>query len=198
MATRNIIPNGDSEGNFGAQLKRWLKGWFVDIHVSGSLTDGTDSVTINDLANPTGGGDMLKATYDPTNINGSAFDKANEVGIEQITGTILAAPQLTATADDYNPTGFATSNMVCVDIDANNREITGLAAPAAGVNRIVHLCNVNTSGFDLKFKNNNAGSSAVNRLLMRDNFDKAIKPNETAAFWYDHSVSRWRPYNRIG
>ena len=59
MATRNIVPNNDSEGNIGAAIKRWIKGWFVDVYVSGSITDGTDSVTVNQLANPTGGGDLL-------------------------------------------------------------------------------------------------------------------------------------------
>jgi len=59
MSTRNIVPNNDSEGNIGTSLKKWIKGWFVDVYVSGSITDGTDSVTVNQLANPTGGGDLL-------------------------------------------------------------------------------------------------------------------------------------------
>lgn len=382
MATRNIIPNGDGEGNFGSVIKRWIKGWFVDVYVSGSLTDGTDSVTINDLANPPGGGDMLKATYDPTSvnadafdmdemsegvtnkiltaaerttignqtgtntgdqdlsglalksnvleldnvsvftpdadyepatkkyvddnsggggdmlkatydptnvnadafdmdemvegvtnkilttaerttisnqsgtntgdevdatesikgiveratdaevaagtdttryitskqladnlpsgggdmlksvydptgINGSAFDKANEIGIEQITGTILTPPILNADQDDYEPTGFATTNMIRQDINGD-RVITGFAAPSAGVNRILYICNIATGNDHIKFKNNDSSSAAANRLLMRDNAEKQLRENETAAFWYDHTSQRWRPYGRIG
>ena len=382
MATRNIIPNGDGEGNFGSVIKRWIKGWFVDVYVSGSLTDGTDSVTINDLANPPGGGDMLKATYDPTSvnadafdmdemsegvtnkiltaaerttignqtgtntgdqdlsglalksnvleldnvsvftpdadyepatkkyvddnsggggdmlkatydptnvnadafdmdemvegvtnkilttaerttisnqsgtntgdevdatesikgiveratdaevaagtdttryitskqladnlpsgggdmlksvydptgINGSAFDKANEIGIEQITGTILTPPILNADQDDYEPTGFATTNIIRQDINGD-RVITGFAAPSAGVNRILYICNIATGNDHIKFKNNDSSSAAANRLLMRDNAEKQLRENETAAFWYDHTSQRWRPYGRIG
>ena len=49
MATRNIVPNNDSEGNIGAVIKKWIKGWFVDVYVSGSITDGTDSVTVSEI-----------------------------------------------------------------------------------------------------------------------------------------------------
>ena len=61
---------------------------------------------------------------------------------------IITPPELTATADDYEPTEglivFSTSNVTMVRqrIDSNNREITGLVAPAAGVNRIVYINNL--------------------------------------------------------
>jgi len=99
--------------------------------------------------------------------------------------------------DDYNPTGFSTCNMMRQDVNGN-RVITGFQAPAPGVNRVFGINCI--SGSDtIKFKNNDAGSSASNRLLLRDNSgDKTIKENETAIFWYDHTSARWRPYNRIG
>jgi len=143
-------------------------------------------------------GDMLKATYDPTNKQVDVYDKANEIGVEQITGTIITPPTLTATADDYNPTGFATTNMIRQDIDANQRQITGFPAPAAGVNRVIRINNINTGGFDLRLMHNNAGSLAANRILLRDDNDKDIKPNETGALWYDHTSLRWRAYTRVG
>lgn len=52
MATRNIVPNDDQEGWLGRVAKRWLKGWFVDLYVSGVITDGTDTITVGDLVNP--------------------------------------------------------------------------------------------------------------------------------------------------
>lgn len=119
---------------------------------------------------------------------------------------IITPPELTATADDYDPTEglivFSTSNVTMVRqrIDANNREITGLVAPAAGVNRIVYINNLWVSGGtdDIKFMENDSGSTAANRFLLRDNADKSIKPNETAGFWYDHTSARWRPITRVG
>lgn len=155
--------------------------------------------TIAYLSDITGGsGDMLAATYDPTGIGADAFDKANEIGIEQVTGAIITPPTLTGNVNDYNPTDFATSNMIRQDIDANNRQITGFVAPSAGVDRIIYICNINAGTDDIKFMDNDPGSVAANRILLRDSGDKALKANETAAFWYDHTSLRWRPYNRIG
>jgi len=157
-------------------------------------SSGTDTI----LSGGGGGGDMLAATYDPTGQANDVYDYANALGITQITGTIITPATLTATTDDYSPTGFATCNMIRQDIDANNRQITGFVAPAAGISRIIRINNINTGGFDLRFQNNDAGSAVANRLLLRDDANKAIKPNETAIFWYDHTSSRWRAYNRIG
>ena len=131
-------------------------------------------------------------------INLDVYNKANETGIEQITGPIITPPTLTATANNYNPTGFSTANMIRQDINANNRAVSGFLAPPAGVNRIIKMNNLSNSGFDIRFLNEDSGSVAANRILLRDNTNKSIKPNETAAFWYDHTSSRWKPYNRVG
>jgi hypothetical protein len=49
MATRNIVPRNNEEGNIGTAIKNWLKGWFKDIFISGVLTDGVNSVTLSQL-----------------------------------------------------------------------------------------------------------------------------------------------------
>jgi hypothetical protein len=53
MATRNIVPRANEEGNIGTSLKNWLKGWFKDLFISGNLTDGEDSVAVSDLSEVT-------------------------------------------------------------------------------------------------------------------------------------------------
>jgi hypothetical protein len=88
--------------------------------------------------------------------------------------------------------------MIRVDVNANNRAITGITAPSAGINRVLAVKNINTASNDLRFSHNNAGSLAANRFLCRDNNNKSIKPNETALWFYDHVQSRWTPLNRIG
>lgn len=72
MATPDINPRNDAEGNLGSLIRRWLKGFFVDIHVSGVLTDGTDSVNINTLANPTVYGTNLNRFISASETNTSA------------------------------------------------------------------------------------------------------------------------------
>lgn len=121
---------------------------------------------------------------------------------------IITPPELTSDiqGDDYDPTEglivFSTSNVTMIRqrIDANNREISGLVAPAAGVNRVIYINNLWVSGGtdDIKFMHNNVASVAANRFMLRDNGDKTIKPNETGGFWYDHTSSRWRPITRVG
>ena len=121
----------------------------------------------------------------------------NALETATLDGSIITPAQLLADQDDYNPTGFSTCQMIRQDINGN-RVITGFVAPAAGVDRIFAITNL--SGSDrIKFKNNDSSSAAANRLLIRDNAgDKEIHEQETAIFWYDHTSSRWRPYNRIG
>lgn len=144
-----------------------------------------------------GGGDMLASIYDPSNLQLDVYDKANETGIEQITGGIITPPTLTVTTNDYNPTGFATANMIRQNINANSRQLTGLLAPAAGINRVVFINNINSSSLDLRLVHNSALSSAANRFLLRDGAGRSLKPNQTAAFWYDHISQRWRSFNRV-
>ena len=129
--------------------------------------------------------------------SGGSVDRADLIGLNQITDGIITPAQLNSDQDDYNPTGFSTCNLIRQDINGD-RVITGFVAPASGVNRI--FCISNLSGSDnIKFKNNDSGSTAANRLLLRDNGpDKSIKENEIAIFWYDHTSARWRPYSRIG
>ena len=68
MATRDIVPNNNNEGNLGTTLKRWLKGWFADIFVSGNITDGVNSVTVADLVG--------SFTADNSNSTSGVFDGA--------------------------------------------------------------------------------------------------------------------------
>jgi hypothetical protein len=73
MPTRNIVPNNDNEGNIGSALKRWIKGWFADLFVSGTITDGIDSVTVNQLA----GAISTSAVFTPT-INGTTMKEVSQ------------------------------------------------------------------------------------------------------------------------
>ena len=170
----------------------------ITIAQANTTTNGYLSSTDWNTFNNKGNGDMLASIYDPTGQADDVYDYANALGITQVTGSIITAPTLTGNVNDWNPTGFATANMIRVDLDSNNRQITGMIAPSAGVNRIVRINNLNTGSNDIKYMENDSGSVAANRFLLRDNADKSSKPNETAAFWYDHTSSRWRPLNRVG
>ncbi|WP_417821349.1 peptidase G2 autoproteolytic cleavage domain-containing protein [Terasakiella sp.] len=40
MATKNIVPRANGEGSIGTSVKRWFKGWFNTLDVSGNVTLG--------------------------------------------------------------------------------------------------------------------------------------------------------------
>ncbi|GGF71172.1 hypothetical protein GCM10011332_26450 [Terasakiella brassicae] len=40
MATKNIVPRANGEGSIGTSVKRWLKGWFNSVDVSGDVDIG--------------------------------------------------------------------------------------------------------------------------------------------------------------
>ncbi len=184
---------GTGEGVFKQKLGVDLQFKTLIAGTGVNITSAADELTID----ASSVGDMLASIYDPSNLQLDVYNKANETGIEQITGSIITPPTLTATANNYNPTGFATANMIRQDVNANNRQITGFVAPALGVNRIIMINNINTASNDIRFVNNSGSSIAGNRLLLRDNGSRSLRPNQTAMFWYDHISQRWRSLNRM-
>ena len=125
--------------------------------------------------------------------------------LEQVYG--IYTFDLTGDTDNLGDSGSNTTpvitnaihnvtNVYRVDPDSANHEISGILAPPTGVNRVVHISNAHTTN-DIKFMDDNS-SVAANSILLRDSADKVIKGNETASFWYDHVVSRWKVFNRVG
>lgn len=145
------------------------------------------------------GSDISIDNTDPLNPIISATNFSISKG-NLIRNTITVAT-ITANVDDWNPTGFNNdTDVIRVNVSANNLSISGIVAPPFGVSRILGIRNINTGSLDLRFEHNNAGSIAENRFLCRDNSSRSIKPNELALWIYDHTptVQRWVPFNRIG
>jgi len=170
-----------------------------------SLEDaGGDLQLVNDLNSPPNN------SYYGTNNAGQRgyhtlpsanFASLSDLAISQgnLVQNVLTAATLTSNVNNWNPTGFnADTDMIRVNVNANQRSISGIIAPAAGVNRILAIKNINTASLDLRFVHNSSNSLPANRFLVRDNNSKSIKPNDTALWFYDHVVSRWTPFSRIG
>ena len=80
MATRNIVPVSDNEGNIGTSSKKWSKGWFHALHVAGNLDDGTDTVTIAQMK------DLVDGHADLHEVGGSG-----EIDVRGLQGGWLTA-----------------------------------------------------------------------------------------------------------
>lgn len=92
--------------------------------------------------------------------------------------------------DNYN---LGTSNVHFINPDAHDRDFTGMVAPPEGVNRIVVIINSGTNK-KLKFKDNDASSTASNRILLADTSDFDLNRAASVQFIYDHTVNRWVTY----
>ena len=132
MATKNIVPRATGEGNVGTTLKHWLKGWFDSLFVGGSLTDGTASAVIADLASAV----SLKHTNtnDPT-----ANQKAALAG----TGTPGAGDVYVNNSDARMTNARTPTAHTHVEVDT-----TSLVADLAGKAAVTHGSNHISTGTD--------------------------------------------------
>ena len=136
---------------------------------------------------------------------GTLFEVSGTLGsiVKQLetVENIITPSQLTGDTDNYNPTGLATCNVIRQDI-SSSIELSGLTAPASGVNKVIWFCSITTGNYNLKFMHNSGSSSAGNKFFLRDNNNKDLKEGETAGLWYDHLGDSgngcWRPLTRLG
>ena len=105
-----------------------------------------------------------------------------------LVGSTLTTTQLTANADNYNPTGLEIAGTLRMSSDAS-RDLTGIVGGFAG--RRLVVCNVGAQNLVLK---NDATSTAANRFLL--GADVTLGPEESISLWYDATSSRWRATGR--
>jgi hypothetical protein len=148
-----------------------------------------DAVTIRD--------ETIPNANTATRVGNFLVAVANFINLGQIPDPIITEA-VAADVDDWSPVGFATANMIRADVSGGNQQITGMVAPPAGQNRIVTITNVSLTGDQFQFQDNDAGSLAANRFLLRDNNNRNMRPNEGAQFWYDHTSARWRQMTQVG
>lgn len=114
----------------------------------------------------------------------------HQVLAEAINGVILGGfvsdtpSQITANQDNYYP-GPGTLHFLSSDAA---RDITGLVAPAGDGLQIL----VNRGEFAINIRNQNAGSSAVNRLQCINAVDGTLNAGQSALFVYDPISKFWR------
>ncbi len=161
--------------------------------VNDSLTPGNDKYYGTDSSGAKGfhsmssNGDMTKAVYDPTNINASAFDYANFLGVNQIKGS-----SLTFNMDsDKNNVDWDGYNIINLTTSSQDRVITGIKAPASGVNRIIYVMN-NSSSFRIKLQGNSGSSTTNNRIVLRQNSSsRNLLQYQLCVIIYNHVLNKW-------
>ena len=114
-----------------------------------------------------------------------------ENSLVSIEGVVHIA--LTSDTDDLDFVGRETCRAVFIDLGGSDVDLTGIVAPAAGVNQEIRVFNVDNSK-KIKVKNQNSGSSANNRFIQDGDFDINKKSERT--YFYDHDENRWRPIGK--
>lgn len=113
------------------------------------------------------------------------YTNATEVRTRLELSGVISPGQLTATTNDWNPTGLSGASVIRVNTNAAGLDITGIAGGTAG--RILVLVSVQNS-FDLIAES--ASSSAANRILMISSL--SVNNVTHCMLWYDGTASRWR------
>lgn len=145
----------------------------------------TSSGNATSIASQTGTGTKFVVDNGPTLIGTVDVSQAMKLSGD------ISPTQITSSQNDYAPTGFSTSAVLRLDLDAD-RSITGIAGGADGLVKIIH----NISTHVLTLKNQDAGSSAANRLLLGG--DVTLNPDTSITLQYDSTSSRWRAITSPG
>ena len=125
--------------------------------------------------------------------------RKNQIGVGNTLAIVgqITPPSLTVNVDDYEPSGFGAGVLIRQDVDANNRSISGFPQPVFPDRGAFPIQNINNASLDIRLLHNQ-DSLPENRILLRDNGQRSIKPNDTAWLGYDWDKFRWTPLNRIG
>jgi hypothetical protein len=110
---------------------------------------------------------------------------------------VITPAQITASQNDYNPTGLADATTLRLSADAH-RQITGLQGGATG--RILILQNIGSGAAlnlgSIELVNQSASSVAAYRFSFPASTNIKIPPQGVVALQYDSSTSRWRLFDR--
>jgi len=116
---------------------------------------------------------------------------AHSSGITQMPDSqILRYTETGGAAVEFHDFDPGSANALFLNPGTQDRDFTGIVAPASGVNRIIFIVNTGTNK-KLKFKDNDNGSVASNRFLLPDGADFDLVKKGSVQFVYDHNVNRW-------
>jgi hypothetical protein len=102
--------------------------------------------------------------------------------------TIIQPPAISATQNNYNPTGWINAKLIYIQPDTVTRFISGFQKTYHGDFKVLF----NNSAFNLGLLNNNSSSLADNRILPSELTTFNLRQNSSAIIYYDSTVSKWR------
>lgn len=137
---------------------------------------------------------VIESTNSDTaiNLSGSAtvaVIAAAQDHAELYLNKIITPTSLSADQNNYAPTGYETCSVMRIGL-TGDYDITGIAGGVEG--RILIIENIDASNNWVTLTNEDAASTAANRIITPDNFDCVLRNGINAILRYDGTTSRWR------
>jgi hypothetical protein len=165
--------------------------WFQDRAVSavGAHTFRVVAIASNDYVLHPASGVTFRLGQAANRIASVDTTVLSLAGLEfYIGGAIISPAQITATQNNYNPTGLGTARILRLTSDAS-RDITGIAAAGNG-GQVITIINVAAQDIVLKYLN--GGSSSANQIVTPGAGDLTLGAGDAATLFYDITSSLWR------
>ena len=141
-------------------------------------SDGDERYVGGDILTPDGGDQQIQITPDFNQVVRAAAD-------ENLTDTVTPDP-LTATTNNYS---MGQGTYFRLSTSGGAQIITGFANVQAG--RRIFIFNV-AGGANITLNNQDAGSSAENRIITGTGAAVVIQSDRGAVLFYDGISTRWR------
>src|SRR5579859_374467 len=103
-------------------------------------------------------------------------------------GGAVTPPALSASVNDYAPTGLATASILRLSASGGSWNVTGIASTGFNEARNLVVINVGSSN-SITLKNQSASSASANRLLIGS--DIVLGPSQSAHLIYDATAGFW-------
>jgi hypothetical protein len=165
--------------------------WFQDRAVSavGAHTFRVVAIASNDYVLHPASGVTFRLGQAANRIASVDTTVLSLAGLEFYIGAAIISPaQITATQNNYNPTGLGTARILRLTSDTS-RDITGIAAAGNG-GQVITLINVAAQDIVLKYLN--GGSSSANQIVTPGAGDLTLGAGDAATLFYDITSSLWR------
>ena len=179
-ASNALLAFNASDGTFRAQTQYIDGSDLYRLNIVDNASTGKRRIEINGESAVTEMGLGFDSTAAP--VAGIMLNVA-----EAVARNANSPAQITSDQNDYD---FGRTSNARLSTDAS-RTITGLANGTDG--RILYLANVGS--FDLVLANQNASSTAANRIITGTGANVTLVADDTAILNYDSTTSRWRIFN---
>lgn len=112
-------------------------------------------------------------------------------------GTLVLDSYPVTTAMGDNDDVVVEGSLVFVTVSNDNDAITGIINPAPAQGSLILVANIGPTN-TLVIKNNDAGSSAGNKIFTANGSDLNVEPFETVALGYDSLNLEWHVVKFVG